>query len=145
MGNNIPRAPRRIRCGDPARPTTFVVCCLHLLFSADIWALPGLEERLKARSALQSLSLCLPASPQGRVQQHPQNMPGSRSRKRKLTCNRQQPFPLAVLLPPRCPQGCFEPTLLLFSQPVVLLGLEYNSTMGFSPALTHRNNTGDLY
>lgn len=105
-----------------AGPPIVVACCLHCS-SLKTSGLPrGLKERLKARSALQLLSLCLPASPQGRVQQHPQNMPISHSRKRKLICNKQEPFPMAVLSQLRHPQSCFASILPLHSQPGVILG-----------------------
>lgn len=71
----------------PSALDSFRPCYVQfaLLFSKDIWTLRGLEERLKAGSALQLLSLCLPASLQGRVQQQPQNRPASTQGKEKRT------------------------------------------------------------
>lgn len=101
-----------------------------LLFSKDIWTLRGLEERLKAGSALQLLSLCLPASLQGRVQQQPQNRPASAQGKEKPTFNRQEPSPIGALLQPRGPQGCTPPTSSLLSQTAAILDpLDQNITV----------------
>lgn len=93
-----------------------------LLFSKDIWTLRGLEERLKAGSALQLLSLCLPASLQGRVQQHPQNWSVSSAQgTEKSTCTRQEPSPIAAFLQPRGSQGCTAPTSSPLSQTAAIL------------------------
>lgn len=82
-----------------------------LLFSNNIWALRGLEERLKAGSALQLLPLCLPASLQGRVQQQPQNMPVFCSRKRKINMR------WARALPYSCPPAAETSSGLLCPHP----------------------------
>lgn len=89
-------------------------CCVQfsLLFSKDIWAIRGIEGRLKAGSALQLLSLCLRASLQGRVQQHPQNMPVFCSRKRKINLQ------WARALPHSCPPAAETSSGLLCSHPI---------------------------
>lgn len=117
-----------------------------MLFSKDIWTLRGLEERLKAGSALQLLSLWLPASLQGRVQQHPQNWPVFCSRKRKISLQQARTFPHSCPPAAKRSSGLHCPHLIS-SVPNCSnsrsIRLKYYCTLGFSPALACRSNTGD--
>lgn len=123
-------------------------CCVQcpLLFSKDIWTLRGLGERLKAGSALQLLSLCLPASLQGRVQQHPQNWPVFCLRKRKINLQQARAFVHSCPTAAKRSSG-LHCSHLISSVPNCSnsrsIRLKYCCTLGFPPALACRSNTGD--
>lgn len=118
-----------------------------LLFSKDIWTPRGLEERLKAGSALQLLSLFLPASLQDIVQQHLQSWPVFCSRKRKNNLQQAKAFPQSCPPAAKRSSGLHCPHLIS-SVPNCShsrsIRLKHYCTLGFPPALACRSNTGDV-